>query len=473
MGKINIYQEAERCLLCQDAPCGKKVADAVRAIRFDNAARAKWLFEGENLEEAQKACIHFDRPLRIREMADAITEKPAEGKLPSLKIDFCTLSCENPFFLASSAVCTNYEMVANAFEAGWAGVFYKTICREEIREVSPRFDAIQREDRSFAGFRNMEQLSENPVEVDLDILRRLKRNYPSKIVIASIMGKDEKEWIELAKMVQDAGLDAVELNFSCPQMRYSGMGSDIGQDPEQVLILTALVKKTVNIPVIPKMTPNVGSMAFVSSAAYFAGADAISAINTIKSITPTRRSEVSGKHIVSGYSGRAVKPIALRFIQEMSSNPFMKYVQLSGIGGIYTWRDALDFIRMGCRNVQVCTAIMENGQRIIDDLIWGLQNYMLERGITSLDKLVGEEIPKFVVPGQVDRETKVFPLINRDECIGCGRCYISCRDGGHQAIAFEERKPRILGNKCVGCHLCTLVCPTGAMGVSKRVPKKD
>ena len=128
---------------------------------------------------------------------------------------------------------------------------------------------------------------------------------------------------------------------------------------------------------------------------------------------------------------------------------------------------------MGCRNVQVCTAIMENGQRIIDDLIWGLQNYMLERGITSLDKLVGEEIPKFVVPSQVDRETKVFPLINRDECIGCGRCYISCRDGGHQAIAFEERKPRILGNKCVGCHLCTLVCPTGAMGVSKRVPKKD
>ena len=473
MGKINIFQEAERCLMCQDAPCGKKVADAIRAIRFENPARAKGLFEGENLEEAQKACIHYDRPLRIREMADAITESPAEGKLPSLRINFCALSCENPFFLASSAVCTNYEMVASAFEAGWAGVFYKTICLEDIREVSPRFDALQREDRSFAGFRNMEQLSENPPEVDFDILRRLKRDYPSKIVIASIMGKDEKEWIQLARMAQDAGVDAVELNFSCPQMRYSGMGSDVGQDHEQVLILTAQVKRAVSIPVIPKMTPNIGSMVTVSTAAYFAGADAISAINTIKSVTLTQRSEVSGKHMVSGYSGRAIKPIALRFILEMSANPLMRHLQISDIGGIYTWRDALDYIQMGCRNLQVCTAVMENGQRIIDDLIWGLQNYMLERGITSLSQLVGEEVPKFEIPSQVDRDTKVFPLINREKCIGCGRCYISCRDGGHQAIAFEDRKPRILGDKCVGCHLCTLVCPTGAMGVSKRVPKKN
>ena len=473
MGKINIYQEAERCLLCQDAPCGRKVADAIRAIRFDNAARAKGLFEGENLEEAEKACIHYDRPLRIREMADAITETPAKGKLPSLKIDFCALQCENPFFLASSAVCTNYEMVASAFEAGWGGVFYKTICLEEIREVSPRFDASQREDRSFAGFRNMEQLSENPPEVDFDILRRLKRDYPSKIVIASIMGKDEKEWVQLAKMAEDAGVDAVELNFSCPQMRYSGMGSDVGQDPEQVLILTYLVKESVSIPVIPKMTPNVSSMAFVSSAAYFARADAISAINTVKSVTTNRRSEVAGKHMISGYSGRAIKPIALRFILEMAANPFMRHVQLSGIGGIYTWRDALDFIQLGCRNVQVCTAVMENGQRIIEDLVWGLQNYMLEQGITSLNQLVKKDVPKFALPSDMDRDTKVYPLINREECIGCGRCHISCRDGGHQAIAFEDRKPRILGDKCVGCHLCTLVCPTGAMGISKRVPKSS
>ena len=288
------------------------------------------------------------------------------------------------------------------------------------------------------------------------------------------MGQTERQWIVLAKMAEQAGVDAIELNFSCPQMRLAGMGSDVGQDPELVTFYTAYVKRNVSIPVIPKMTPNITFMSRPAMGAYFAGADAISAINTIKSVTMSEDSSVSEKKTVSGYSGRAVKPIALRFILEMAQNPVMKGIQLSGIGGIETWRDALEFIQLGCRNVQVCTAVMQYGYRIIDDLILGMQFYMSQRGVSRVEELVGEELPHFVTASMLDRKTIVYPKIDRERCVGCGRCYTSCLDGGHQAISFdtEERMPRIVGTKCVGCHLCRLVCPTGAIGLSKRIEKK-
>lgn len=366
-------------------------------------------------------------------------------------------------------------MVARAFEAGWAGVFYKTICLDDIREVSPRFDAIHREGDhgDFSAFRNMEQLSENPAEVDFEILSRLKRNYPSKIVVASIMGSKEEDWITLAKMAEKAGVDAIELNFSCPQMSLTGLGSDIGQDSELVTFYTVFAKRAVSIPVIPKMTPNITSMNQPAMGAFFAGADAISAINTIKSITMSSHGEVNGKKTISGLSGRAVKPIALRHIFEMARNPITKTLQFSGIGGIETWRDALEFIQLGCRNVQVCTAVMQYGYRIIDDLTAGLQNYMAQHGIDNLADIVGEELMNYALPADLDRDSIVYPRIDRELCIGCGRCHTSCMDGGHQAIAFgDDRQPQILGNKCVGCHLCSLVCPTGAIFLAKRIKKK-
>ncbi len=477
---MNLQEESARCLLCQDAPCTKACANgdparAVRAIRFDNLRiAARWL-EGctqEDLAAAEKACIHYDFPLRLREIAAALPAPAPSTGLPSLEIDFCGIHCENPFFLASSAVCTNYEMVARAFDAGWAGVFYKTICMQEIKEVSPRFDAVG---KPFTGFRNMEQLSENPVDVDFDILKRLKQNYPSKVVIASIMGNTEEEWISLAKMAEEAGCDAVELNFSCPQMRLSGMGSDVGQNAELVTFYTAFVKRSVKIPVIPKMTPNITHISQPALGAYFAGADAISAINTIKSVTLGEGSDVNGCQTGSGYSGKAVKPIALRHILAMAKISIMKNVQFSGIGGIETWRDALEFIQLGCRNVQVCTAVMQYGYRIIDDMIDGMQQYMAERGIEKLDALVGELLPKFYLPSDLDRTTVVYPKFDKEKCIGCGRCVISCSDGGHQALKFDlqTRRPQLIGSKCVGCHLCRLVCPVGAIGLSNRVKKKS
>ncbi|WP_027455612.1 NAD-dependent dihydropyrimidine dehydrogenase subunit PreA [Xylanibacter brevis] len=477
--QLNIREEAARCLFCQDAPCTKACgtgdpARAIRAIRFDNADIAgQWVAacSEADLERAEQACIHYDRPIRIRELLAAVPQ-PAKAALPSLEIDFCGFHCENPFFLASSAVCTNYEMVARALEAGWAGVFYKTICMQEIKEVSPRFDAIG---KPFSGFRNMEQLSENPVDMDFDILRRLKQQYPTKMIVASIMGQTEEEWIELAHMAEEAGVDAVELNFSCPQMRLAGMGSDVGQNAELVTFYTAYVKRAVKIPVIPKMTPNITNINEPAMGAYFAGANAISAINTIKSITLNEEVKVSDKYAISGYSGRAVKPIAQRFIADMASNPIIKGVEYSGIGGIETWRDALEYIQLGCTNVQVCTAVMEYGYRIIDDLVLGMQHEMARRGVTRLADCVGELLGSVVKPSDMDRDTVVYPKIDRERCIGCGRCQLSCADGGHQAITFDTttRQPHIVGTKCVGCHLCRLVCPTGAMGLTKRIPKKE
>ena len=484
---LHIHEEAARCLLCADAPCSRVCkngdpARAIRAIRFANEKMAgRWVAQctDDELEAAEKACIHYDQPIRISELVHAVCRDTVATTetLPSLAIDFCGIACENPFFLASSAVCTNYDMVARAFEMGWAGVFYKTICLQDIKEVSPRFDAVYDHGShgNFYAFRNMEQLSENPVEVDFDILRRLKQNYPTKVVVASIMGQNEEDWIKLAKMAEKAGCDAVELNYSCPQMRQTGMGSDVGQDPELVTFFTAYVKRSVKIPVIPKMTPNIAHISEPAMGAYFAGADAISAINTIKSVTLGDGSEVSGCQTGSGLSGRAVKPIALRHILAMVKNPMMKNIQYSGIGGIETWRDALEFIQLGCRNVQVCTAVMQYGYRIIDDMILGLQHYMAEKGSVALETHVGELLPKFFLPSDLDRTTIVYPKIDRERCIGCGRCYTSCQDGGHQAITFDNatRQPHIVGTKCVGCHLCRLVCPTGAIGLTKRIQKKE
>ena len=482
--QVNIYEEAGRCLLCQDAPCTKacKTGDparAIRAIRFDNHKPAlRWVADcsDADLERAEQACIHYNWPIRLREVLRSIHPDDVAAPYPNLDIEFCGLRCENPFFLASSAVCTNYEMVARALEAGWGGVFYKTICLQEIKEVSPRFDAVHSNGLygDFYGFRNMEQLSENPVDMDLDILYRLKQNYPSKVIIASIMGQTEEQWIELAQIVERAGVDAVELNFSCPQMRLSGMGSDVGQDPELVSVYTTYVKRHVHIPVIAKMTPNIANMFRPALGAYYGGADAISAINTIKSVTMDPRADVSGHRTISGYSGRAVKPIALRHILEMTTSHIFCNTHFSGIGGIETWRDALEFIQLGCRNVQVCTAVMQFGYRIIDDLILGLRRYMAKRGVDNLADLVGERIPIFTHPSSLDRDTIVYPIIDRERCVGCGRCEISCDDGGHQAIVFdrETRQPRIVGKKCVGCHLCRQVCPAGAIHLSKRVDKK-
>jgi len=346
-------------------------------------------------------------------------------------------------------------------------VFYKTVSIFQTPECSPRFTQTNKEGLPWIGFKNMELNSDRPLELNFEDMKRLKKDFPEKVVVASIMGSSDEEWRTLAQMCDDAKVDLIEGNFSCPQMTQHGAGADIGTHPEIVGGYCSVVSKTTKIPFIAKMTPNITSMVEPARAAVENGAAGVSAINTIRSITNVDLDKMCGMPVinghssVSGYSGSAVKPIALRFITQMAQDEVLRNYPISGIGGVETWRDALEFILLGCRNVQVTTAVMQYGYRIVEDMISGVSHFMDEKGIRSIDELVGAALPSIIPAENVDRSYKIFPDFDYDRCIGCGRCYISCNDGEHQAIDWdaEKRRPSLNKEKCVGCHLCLNVCP--------------
>lgn len=479
------------CMLCQDAPCSAacpefEPGEALRSIWFDNQDVAALQYKESSLcvncdAPCEKSCISKNS-VPIKAIMEQLTEKVlpnVEIDVPDdeerLKCDICGVPLENPFLLSSSVVASTYDMCARAFEAGWAGACFKTICSLDIHEASPRFSAITGDNGSIIGFKNIEQLSDHSVAENMSIFRELKKNYPNKFILASIMGQDEAEWESLAKLCEENGADAIELNFSCPNMIEDGLGSDIGQVPELVERFTRAAKRSTTIPVLAKLTPNVATMSPAAEAALRGGADGIAAINTIKSITGVNpytfvsEPSVKGKSALGGYSGNAVKPIALRFIAELGQNQTLNGMHISGMGGIETWRDALEFILLGAGSIQITTSVMQYGYRIIDDLKSGLNYYLAQMGIASVKDIVGAGLDSVSNTTDVlERDTVLFPKFDQDKCIGCGRCYISCMDGGHQAIKFEERVPKLDGSKCVGCHLCLLVCPQNAIAVSKK-----
>lgn len=480
-------KEINKCLLCYNAECSKlykniDVERVIQAIKFDNIKGARYLIQNE--ENCFEKDNNFKCPIGIE--IDNILEDLINNveKIDDLDIDLSTEICgvklENPFILSSSIVGSRYDMIKRAFEIGWAGVSVKTICMMPIQESSPRFSTLKDKDGTFLGFKNIEQLSEYSIEKNMEMIKKLKKEFPNKVIIASIMGRDKKEWEYLTKEVTKAGADLIELNFSCPNMKHKGTGSDVGQNPKLVEKFTKIVRKNTNLPILAKMTPNITDMRVPALSAKKGGANGISAINTIKSITNVDieslipEPQVNGKSSLGGYSGKAVKPIALRYIAEMSNCKDLKDLYYSGMGGIYTWKDALEFILLGCSSVQVTTSVLEYGYRIVQDLILGLKIYMKEHGYNSINEIVGLSKSNLISNDELDKDTIEYPRFNYEKCVGCGRCYLSCRDGGHNAINFDEkRKPFFDGTKCVGCGLCRLVCPNGAIDKSiKRVSKK-
>ncbi|MFP4562518.1 MAG: NAD-dependent dihydropyrimidine dehydrogenase subunit PreA [Spirochaetia bacterium] len=389
------------------------------------------------------------------------------AKHVDLSIDFCGIQCENPFFLSSSPVGSSYDMCSRFFEAGGGGAVYKTIGTYIPDECSPRFDHVSKEETPFVGFKNMEMISDKPYEQNLEMMAKLKKDYPDKVLIASIMGMNEEDWVKLSKDVTECGVDMIECNYSCPQMAEEGMGSDVGACTDLIEEYTKATISATHLPVMPKMTPNIERMEEPAKAGVRAGAKAIAAINTIKSITGmdfdkfTCLPVVNGKSSISGYSGKAAKPIALRFIAQMKQDPELKDIPISGMGGIETWMDAAEFIMVGCSNVQFTTSVMQYGYRIVEDMISGLSLYLADKGFKSLDELVGIALPNIVPADEIDRDFKIQVQVDEEKCIGCGRCYISCMDGAHQAIDWDEEKrlPSINLEKCVGCQLCMHVCP--------------
>ncbi|MBR4539775.1 MAG: NAD-dependent dihydropyrimidine dehydrogenase subunit PreA [Clostridia bacterium] len=481
-----------RCALCQNAPCDAvcekvKPAGLLRSIWFQNEQCAALRLPEQNTcltcpAPCERACVRAGE-VPIRDVINRLyyqvkpeCETPIPENEDRLKCDLCGVPLENPFLLSSSVVASTYDMCARAFEAGWAGACFKTICTLDIHEASPRFSAISGSDGSIVGFKNIEQLSDHSVAENMEIFHRLKANYPTKFILASIMGQNEEEWGELARLCEENGADAIELNFSCPNMAEGGLGSDIGQVPELVERFTRAAKQACHIPVLAKLTPNVANMSPAAEAAKRGGADGLAAINTIKSIvginphTYVSAPAVHGQSAVGGYSGNAVKPIALRFIAELGQNPHLKGMHLTAMGGVETWMDALEFILLGGNSIQVTTAVMQYGYRIIDDLKAGLNLYLAEKGFSSVKEAVGLGLDSLSYTTDVlERDTIVFPHFIRERCIGCGRCAISCADGGHQAIRLDEnRRPVLNGKICVGCHLCVLVCPQRAIAPGKK-----
>ena len=499
MPKILRYDisEVNRCLLCLEPECSKAcpkgapVGDALRSLYFDNVKGALRLIGDTDCSSCdapcEKSCLlgRKNSPVRIRSVMTGLAETakdvpPNKIETVDVSTDICGVRLENPFLLSSSVVASSYDMCRRAFEAGWAGISYKTICSFPQHEASPRFAVIHNHSNSFCGFKNIEQLSDHSVIEDLDIIRRLHAEFPTKVIIASIMGRNEEEWTFLASECEKAGASVIECNFSCPNLEDGELGITIGQSEVLVERFSRAVRKGTSIPVLAKLTPNVADMVPLALAAKRGGMDGISAINTINSITGVNLNTlvaepaVRGRTIIGGYSGPAVKPIALNFIASLASYDELKDMHISGMGGIETWKDAMEFILLGAGSVQVTTSVMQYGYRIIDDLLGGLRYYMMKKGIGSLKSLIGGAIASVVDHPSIERDTVVFPVFNKSRCIGCGRCYISCMDGGHQAIRFDPKTkiPQLIAEKCVGCHLCRMTCPVRAVDKAPKAIRK-
>lgn len=385
-----------------------------------------------------------------------------------LSVDFCGVKFENPFLLSSSPVSDSYEMCARAYRAGWGGVVYKTLGVETKFKVympSPRLNALHLDEKRVIGLQNVEQITDRPLKDNLKDLKKLKKEFPNKVLVSSIMGFSDEDWTMLAAASEEAGADMLELNFSCPQMAKEGAGHKVGQSYEMIAEYTRATRKGSKLPIIAKMTPNITDMIPVAMAAKEGGAHAISAINTVKAITGINFDSLSpmptidGMSSISGFSGTAVRPVALRFIAEMAKDPHLK-LPLSGIGGVVTWMDALEFLLVGATTVQVTTGIMKHGYRIVEDMIEGLSDYMVGKGIREVRQLIGKTLPLIVDPSKLPHKRQALSVIDKDKCVGCGQCYISCQDSAHQAIKLDKnRKAEVDEKKCVGCLMCYHVCP--------------
>ena len=401
--------------------------------------------------------------------------------MANLASNFIGIKSPNPFWLASAPPTDKEYNVRRAFEAGWGGVVWKTLGIDPavVNVNGPRYGAVFGADRRLLGLNNIELITDRPLETNLQEIKSVKRDYPDRAVVVSLMVPCEEEpWEFILKKVEDTGADGVELNFGCPHgMSERGMGSAVGQVPEYIEMVTRWAKKHTRMPVIVKLTPNIADIRKPASAAQAGGADAVSLINTINSITgvdldlfapePT----IDGKGAHGGYCGPAVKPIALNMVAEISRTPEMRDLPISGIGGVTTWKDAAEFMALGAGNVQVCTAAMTYGFNIVKEMISGLSEYLDDKEI-ALSDLVGRAVPNVTDWQYLNLNYISKARIDQDLCISCGRCFAACEDTSHQAISMsEDRVFDVKDDECVACNLCVNVCPVeGCITMEELVP---
>ena len=393
--------------------------------------------------------------------------------MADLSTHFLGIRSPNPFWLASAPPTDKAYNVNRAFEAGWGGVVWKTLGEDgpPIVNVSgPRYGAIHAADRRVIGFNNIELITDRPLQTNLDEVRQVKRDWPDRALVVSLMVPcTESAWKAIIPRVEDTGADGLELNFGCPHgMSERGMGSAVGQVPEYIQMVTAWCKQYSRLPVIVKLTPNITDIRQPARAAKAGGADAVSLINTVSSIMGvdlermTMSPAIDGRGSHGGYCGPAVKPIALNMVAEIARDPATHGLPISGIGGIGTWRDAAEYIALGCGTVQVCTAAMVHGFKIVQDMIDGLEDFMDGHGYARIDHFRGKAVGTVTDWQNLNLNYTEKAVIDQDLCIQCGRCHIACEDTSHQAISATRDGKRwfeVNEAECVGCNLCTTVCP--------------
>lgn len=393
--------------------------------------------------------------------------------MADLTTTFAGIRSPNPFWLASAPPTDKELNVVRAFEAGWGGVVWKTLgeAGPPVVNVSgPRYGALYGKDRQLIGFNNIELITDRPLETNLEEITRVKRAWPDRAMVVSLMVPcTEEAWKAILPRVEDTGCDGIELNFGCPHgMSERGMGSAVGQVPEYIEMVTRWCKHYSRLPVIVKLTPNIADIRQPARAAQRGGADAVSLINTINSVMGVDLDALLisphtgglGSH--GGYCGPAVKPIALNMVAEIARTPETAYLPISGIGGITTWKDAAEFIALGCGSVQVCTAAMTYGFKIVQEMCDGLSEYMDRKGFFNIDAFRGRAVPSIVDWNQLDLNHVEKAVIDQDACIQCGRCHVVCEDTSHQAISATKdgrRHFEVKEEECVGCNLCVSVCP--------------
>ena len=393
--------------------------------------------------------------------------------MANLHTTFAGIRSPNPFWLASAPPTDKAYNVIRAFEAGWGGVVWKTLGEAGPPVVNvngPRYGALLSPDRRLLGFNNIELITDRDLEINLNEITQVKRDWPDRALVVSLMVPcEERSWRAILPRVEDTGADGIELNFGCPHgMSERGMGAAVGQVPEYIEMVTAWCKKYSKLPVIVKLTPNITDIRHPARAAMKGGADAVSLINTINSIigvdpaTLTMTPSTGGKGSHGGYCGPAVKPIALNMVAEIARDPQTAGLPISGIGGVGNWRDALDFIALGAGNVQVCTAAMVYGFKIVQEMSDGLSNYMDSMGFTSIDDFRGRAVSTVSDWRYLNLNHISKAVIDQSTCIQCGRCHIACEDTSHQAITTTrdgQRHFEVREQDCVGCNLCVTVCP--------------
>ena len=392
--------------------------------------------------------------------------------MADLTSNFLGIKSPNPFWLASAPPTDKAYNVQRAFEAGWGGAVWKTLGEDPpiVNVSGPRYGAMHGNDRRVLGFNNIELITDRPLGVNLEEVRQIKRDWPDRALIVSIMlPMHEESWAKYVPMIEDTGADGLELNFGCPHgMSERGMGSAVGQVPEYIQLAAEWCKKYARVPVIVKLTPNITSILPAARAARAGGADAVSLINTLNSIMRVDYDTLNifpatdGKGSHGGYCGPAVKPIALHMVAEIARSRETAGLPISGIGGITDWRDAVDFLALGATTVQVCTAAMVYGFKIIDDLVDGLDNFLDRKGFASVRELVGKAVPSVTDWQYLNLNHVDKAWIDQDLCIKCGRCHIACEDTAHQAITASVNGVRhfeVIDAECVGCNLCVSVCP--------------